>query len=215
MLALHLRMQALGIQPRFLINLNAENIGIRYFCLCFGGFPHRKVRIIRLMKHQCADAGFGIHHHPFGELHANIFRFQKLPDPGLVLKVRARRITETVALAAVARSKPLSDGQFGWVGKPQSSRIRWCSHSAQAFADSIASACSPQHRAHRAVKHEDALREQLPQCLRRFVQIAHPLEGPNSFSDFLVNGGHPSRPSIGYALILRRFPQESNVLTVK
>jgi hypothetical protein len=117
MLALHLRMQALGIQPRFLINLNAENIGIRYFCLCFGGFPHRKVRIIRLMKHQCADAGFGIHHHPFGELHANIFRFQKPPDPGLVLKVRARRITETVALAAVARSKPLSDGQFGWVGE--------------------------------------------------------------------------------------------------
>ena len=31
-----------------------------------------------------------------------------------------------------------------------------------------------QHGAHRAVKHEDSLREQLPQGLGRFVQVTHP-----------------------------------------
>jgi hypothetical protein len=56
-----------------------------------------------MMEDQAADARFRIHHHPVGQLHADLLGLQQLEDPALIVEVRARRIPEAVALAAIAR----------------------------------------------------------------------------------------------------------------
>src|SRR5262249_50238394 len=66
-----------------------------------------KITAIGMMEDQRADAGFRIHHEAFGELNADFFKPQELPDAGLILQIRANRITEAVALTAIARSQAL------------------------------------------------------------------------------------------------------------
>ena len=66
---------------------------------------------------------------------------EQLPDALLIVEVRAGRIAEAVALAAIARREPLLHGH-GWAdrGSPNLRGMRRCSHSAQPSAVSIASA---------------------------------------------------------------------------
>src|SRR5207244_5413693 len=80
-------------------------------------FTRRKVRAIGMVEHQRAHARLRVHHHAVGEPHADIFGLQQLPEALLVVEVRARRITEAVALAAIARREPLLHGHGGWIGK--------------------------------------------------------------------------------------------------
>src|SRR5206468_138252 len=81
------------------------------------GVAYGKIGAIGMMEDQRTDAGFRIHHESFRELHANFFRLQELPDSGLIFQVGARRITETVALAAVAGSEALCHGHPGRIGE--------------------------------------------------------------------------------------------------
>src|SRR5579885_1230111 len=83
-----------------------------------GAFAHPKVTAIRVLEYQCADAGLRIHHEPFRQLDSNFFRLQQLPNSGLSFQVRARRITEAVALPPTPGRKPLSHPQFRRVGEP-------------------------------------------------------------------------------------------------
>src|SRR5215475_9652430 len=76
-----------------------------------------KITAVGMMEDQRADAGFRIHHEAFGELNADFFGPQELPDAGLILQVGASRITEAVALAAIARSQALRHGHLGRVGE--------------------------------------------------------------------------------------------------
>jgi len=46
-------------------------------------------------------ARFRVHHVTFRQLHANLFRLQEFSDACLVLKVGARGVAETVALAPI------------------------------------------------------------------------------------------------------------------
>ncbi len=63
-----------------------------------------------------------------------------------------------------------------------------------------------QHRPHRSIEHKNALREQLSQSLRRFIQVTHERKAGHSLSDFLFIWGHQQRrPRLGYASILRSF----------
>ena len=61
-----------------------------------------EVRAIGMLENERADAGFGIHHHAFGKLHADFFGAQKLPDADLIIEIRARGISKAVAFAAIA-----------------------------------------------------------------------------------------------------------------
>src|SRR6266852_5953620 len=70
-----------------------------------------------MVKHQRADTGLGIHHHAFGELHANLPRLEQLPETRLVVEVRAGGIAEAVALPAVARGEAILHRQLGRVGE--------------------------------------------------------------------------------------------------
>src|ERR1700729_1423212 len=72
-----------------------------------------EVRAIGMMEDQRADAGFGVHHHAFGEMYADFFRFQKHPYAGLVVEIRTGGIAETVAFAAITRSETLGHGERG------------------------------------------------------------------------------------------------------
>src|SRR3984957_7473380 len=63
---------------------------------------HRKVGAVRMMKNERADAGFRIHHHSFGQMHADLFGAQQDPEPGLIVEVGASRITEAITFAAIA-----------------------------------------------------------------------------------------------------------------
>src|SRR5579885_3339140 len=69
------------------------------------------------MEDQSADARFRFHHHAFRELNTDLFRVDQLPDALLVVEVGAGRVTEAVALAAIAGSEALLHGHRGRVGK--------------------------------------------------------------------------------------------------
>src|SRR5208337_5480812 len=51
------------------------------------GFRGGEVGAIRMVEHQRADAGFGLHHHALGEPHASLFRAQQLEKPLLIVQV--------------------------------------------------------------------------------------------------------------------------------
>src|ERR1700735_3322377 len=70
-----------------------------------------------MVEDQGADAGFRIHHHAFGEMHADFFGPQEHPDAGLVVEAGASWIAAAVTLPAVARSKTLGHGQSGRTGE--------------------------------------------------------------------------------------------------
>ena len=63
-------------------------------------------------KHQRAHARLGIHHHSLSKVAANIFGPQQFPKSGLIIQIRARGISKTVALAAIARTESLLHGHF-------------------------------------------------------------------------------------------------------
>src|SRR5580658_8092455 len=74
----------------------------------FGGlFANREVAAVRMMEYESAHACFGVHHHSFGEVDANILGTKQHPDPGLIFQIRAGGIPETIALASIAGSKSL------------------------------------------------------------------------------------------------------------
>src|SRR5580658_1100007 len=70
-----------------------------------------------MMEHQRADARLWIHHHSFGQMHADFLGAQKHPYPSLVLKIWASRITEAISFAAVARSKPVRHANRRRIGE--------------------------------------------------------------------------------------------------
>ncbi len=70
-----------------------------------------------MVEHQRADARFGVHHASVGEAHADVLGPQELPDGLLILQVRAGRISEAVALAAIARREALVHRHGGRVGE--------------------------------------------------------------------------------------------------
>src|ERR1051325_3776587 len=98
-------------------NEYACSLRTRRWLLRFGGVAHGKVSAIGVMEDQCADAGFGIHHESFRELHADFFGLQQFPDGGLIFQVGARGIAETIALASVAGREALCHGHLGCVGE--------------------------------------------------------------------------------------------------
>src|ERR1700734_3111543 len=77
-----------------------------------GGVADREIRAIRMLEHERTDTGLRIHHESLGQLDANFFGPQQLPNRSLIVEVRARRITKTVALAPIARSKSLRHRHF-------------------------------------------------------------------------------------------------------
>src|SRR5258708_13842905 len=80
--------------------------------LCLGRFAHREIDTVRMMENQRAHAGFRIHHDTLGQLHADLFRLEELPDRDLVFQIGARGVAKAVPLAAVARSKSLRHSQL-------------------------------------------------------------------------------------------------------
>src|SRR6266567_4071855 len=76
----------------------------------------REIRAIGMLKNQRTHARFRLHHHAFRKFHADFFRTQQLPDPLLVVEIRARRIAEAVALAAVPRREAFLHGHAGRIG---------------------------------------------------------------------------------------------------
>ena len=50
-------------------------------------------------EHDGADAGFGVHHEAFGQVHADVFGAEQLEQPCLVFQVGAGRVAEAVAAA--------------------------------------------------------------------------------------------------------------------
>ena len=77
----------------------------------------REVGAIGMVEHQGADAGFRLHHHAFGEAHADFLGAQQLPDALLVVQVGAGGIAEAVALAAVAGGEAVVHGEGGRIGE--------------------------------------------------------------------------------------------------
>src|SRR6266849_3710975 len=75
-----------------------------------------------MVKDQCAYARFWIHHHAFGELYPDGFGVQQLPEPGLIVQVRASRIAKAVALPAIPRYEPL--GHRDWLFPNARARLR-------------------------------------------------------------------------------------------
>ena len=75
--------------------LNSNELG-------FARVANRKICAIRMMEDEGADAGFRVHHHPFGEVNSDFFGTQEEPDTGLVFEIRTSGIAEAVALAAIA-----------------------------------------------------------------------------------------------------------------
>src|SRR3974390_3781323 len=71
---------------------------------------HAEIPAIGVVKDQCTDACFCIHHESVRQLPANLFRLEQLPEPRLILQIRARRIAKTVPFALVLRSEPLRHG---------------------------------------------------------------------------------------------------------
>ena len=70
-----------------------------------------------MMEHQGADAGLRVHHHAFGKLDADFFRAAATSTALLIVEIRARRIAEAVALAAIARREALLHRHRRRIGK--------------------------------------------------------------------------------------------------
>src|SRR5690242_20178779 len=83
----------------------------------FTDIAHRKITAVGVMEDHRTDAGFGIHHESFGELHADVLGFEQLPDGGLIFQAGASRIAEAVALAPIAGSEALGHGHLGRIGE--------------------------------------------------------------------------------------------------
>src|SRR5882762_9317531 len=88
-----------------------------WFNSCFGSITDAEISAVRMMEHHRADASFRVHHHPFGQLHADFFRLQKLPEADLVVEVGASRISKAVALPAITRSETLGHVEFRRIRK--------------------------------------------------------------------------------------------------
>ena len=71
---------------------------------------HGKIGAVGMMEHKRADAGLGIHHHSFRQIHADFLRPQQHPEARLVFEIRACGIAKTVALAAIARGEAVGHG---------------------------------------------------------------------------------------------------------
>ena len=69
------------------------------------------------MEDERRNTGFRLHHEAFGKLNADLFRLQQAEQAGLLLKLGAGRITERIALAAIARLKQRLARQIIGVGK--------------------------------------------------------------------------------------------------
>jgi hypothetical protein len=80
--------------------------------------PRREVRAVGMVEHQRADAGCRVHHHAFGELHADVFGTQQFPHRQLVVQVGAGGVAEAVTLPAIARREALLHGHRGRIGEP-------------------------------------------------------------------------------------------------
>ena len=77
----------------------------------------REVSAIRVVEHQRAHAGFRIHHHALGEVHADVFGVEQSEEALLVVQVGAGRIAEAVTLAAVFRREAVVHGESRGVGE--------------------------------------------------------------------------------------------------
>src|ERR1700733_10673547 len=81
--------------------------GIEFSRHRFDFFAHREVSAIRMMENKRADARLRLHHHSLGEMNADFFRMQQLPDALLIVHVGARAVAKTITLAAIFRSESL------------------------------------------------------------------------------------------------------------
>src|ERR1700758_435004 len=90
---------------------------IERFEISTASFADGKVGAVGMMEDERADAGLGIHHHSFREVDVDLFGVEQGPDSSLVFEVRAGRIAEAVALAAIARGEALRHGQTGPIGE--------------------------------------------------------------------------------------------------
>src|ERR1035438_10261053 len=66
-----------------------------------------------MMKYQSTYTGFGVHHHTFGKLYADILRVEELPNALLIFEPGAGRITEAIALSTVLGREPVVHSH-GW-----------------------------------------------------------------------------------------------------
>jgi len=65
-----------------------------------------------MVEHQRRDARLGVHHVPLGEVDADLLGTQGLEETALEGEVRAGRVAEAVALAAVAGGELLVQGEI-------------------------------------------------------------------------------------------------------
>src|SRR5260370_32987960 len=75
-----------------------------WFSSRFRSIADAEVRAVRMMKSQGADTGFRFHHHPSGQLHADFFRLEKLPEANLTCKVGAIGMAKPVRPPAMGHS---------------------------------------------------------------------------------------------------------------
>ena len=76
-------------------------------------FADAKIRAIRVVEHERANAGFRLHHETFGQLHADFFRAEKLKDTGLVFERGTSGVAEAVTLPAIPGLEPVEHCRFG------------------------------------------------------------------------------------------------------
>jgi hypothetical protein len=61
-------------------------IAIELWLLRVGGWvSYAEIGAVRVMEGERADAGFRVHHHALGELHADFLRTQQLPNAHLIV----------------------------------------------------------------------------------------------------------------------------------
>src|ERR1035441_2507601 len=70
-----------------------------------------------MVEDEGADAGLRLHHHAFGQLHADIAGLEQLPHALLIVQIGTRRVAEAVALAVLLRREGIVDGHGGRVGE--------------------------------------------------------------------------------------------------
>src|SRR6202040_1280551 len=78
---------------------------------------HPEVPRVRVMQHQRRDAGLGVHHVALGQLDADLLGAEDREELALEGEVRAGRVAEAVALAAVARGERLLQGHLRRTGE--------------------------------------------------------------------------------------------------
>src|ERR1035437_3350262 len=80
-------------------------------------FICREVGAIGMVEDDGAYAGFRLHHHAFGQLHADVFGPEQFPHALLIVQVGARRVAEAVALAVILRCEAIVHGYGGRIGE--------------------------------------------------------------------------------------------------